>query len=443
MSRILIVFALLCAGLSNLADASYGASPHDEQKGANDSSVQQVNPVVQWNRTLLSIVRTPGAQPPTVHPTRSFAIMYAAIYDAVNAIDRTHRPYLVRLSGVPRDASQEAAAAAAAHEVLVALYPAFKATLDAQLQQFLGQIPDGNDKAEGIRIGQTVADRILGLRSNDGSNAKPILYVFGTAPGDYQSTPPNFTPQPQFTHWSGVTPFALQRASQFRPGPPPALSSDTYGDAFNQIKSLGIVNSTTATPDEALTGRFWNGAIQNYWNEISQTLVVAHGLTTAQSARLFALLNLSFADDVIAFYDAKYTYNFWRPVTAIRAADTGINPETVADPNWLPEVGKTAPDPSYPGAHAVISASGAEVLISFFERDHAEFNVTSEVLPGVERSFTSISAAAEEATLSRIFGGQHFRFDLTTGQRLGRGVADFVLDNFLTPTHGRDESDDK
>jgi hypothetical protein len=192
-----------------------------------------------------------------------------------------------------------------------------------------------------------------------------------------------------------------------------------------------------------LTGRFWNGAIQNYWNEISQTFSVAHGLTTAQSARLFALLNLSFADDVIAFYDAKYAYNFWRPVTAIRAADPGINPETVADPNWLPEVGKTAPDPSYPGAHAVISASGAEVLISFFERDHAEFNVTSEVLPGVERSFTSITAAAEEATLSRIFGGQHFRFDLTTGQRLGREVADFVLDNFLTSAHRADESDDK
>jgi hypothetical protein len=443
MSRILIVFALLCAGLSILAGGTYGASLNDEHRGANDSSAQPVNPVVQWNRTLLLIVRTPGAQPATVHPTRSFAILHAAIYDAVNAIDRTHRPYLVRLSGVPRDASQEAAAAAAAHQVLVALYPAFKTGFDAVLQQSLAQIPDGNDKAEGIRIGQTVADRILALRDNDGSNAKPIPYVFGTAPGDYQSTPPNFPPQPQFTHWSRVTPFALERASQFRPGPPPALSSDTYANAFNQIKSLGIVNSTSATADEALTGRFWNGAIQNYWNEISQTFSVAHRLTTAQSARLFALLNLSFADDVIAFYDAKYTYNFWRPVTAIRAADTGINPETVADPNWLPEVGKTAPDPSYPGAHAVISASGAEVLISFFERDHAAFNVTSEVLPGVERSFTSISAAAEEATLSRIFGGQHFRFDLTTGQRLGREVADFVLDNFLTSAHRADESDDK
>jgi PAP2 superfamily len=442
MSRILSVFALLCAGLSILAGGSYGASPNDEHPAAIDSSAQPVNPVVQWNRTLLGIVRTPGAQPATIHPTRSFASMHAAIYDAVNAIDRTHRPYLVRLSGVSRDASQEAAAAAAAHDVLVALYPAFQTTLDSALQQSLAQIPDGQDKAEGVRIGQTVAGRILALRSNDGSNAQPIHYVFGTAPGDYQSTPPNFPPQPQFTHWSRVTPFALEHANQFRPGPPPALTSDVYGDAFNQVKSLGIVNSTTATADEAMTGRFWNGAIQNYWNEIVQTASVAHNLTTPQSARLFALLNLSFADDVIAFYDAKYTYNFWRPVTAIRAADSGINPETVADPNWLPEVGKTAPDPSYPGAHAVISASGAEVLISFFERDRSEFNVTSEVLPGVERSFTSFSAAAEEATLSRIFGGQHFRFDLTTGQRLGREVADFVLDNFLTSVHRRDESDD-
>jgi hypothetical protein len=425
------------------AGGSYPVSAKTTHQGAQDSSAPQVNPVVQWNRALLVIVRTPGAQSPTVHPTRSFAIMHAAIYDAVNAIDRRHRPYLVRLSGVPRDASQEAAATAAAHEVLVSLYPAFKTTLDAQLQQSLAQIPDGKGKTEGVLIGQSVADSILAARSNDGSSASSIPYVFGTAPGDYQSTPPNFAPQPQFTSWSHVTPFALERANQFRPGPPPALTTDAYGDAFNQIKSLGIANSATATADEALTGRFWNGAIQNYWNEIAQTLSQARGLSTAQNARLFALLDLSFADDVIAFYDAKYTYNFWRPVTAIRAADPGINPETVADPNWLPEVGKTAPDPSYPGAHAVISASGAEVLISFFERDHADFNVTSEVLPGVDRSFTSISAASEEATLSRIFGGQHFHFDLTAGQRLGREVADFVVDNFLTSGHSKDDSDDR
>src|SRR6266446_10157167 len=443
MSKILVTLTLLCASLSAQVPKSFGAPTDDEHPSKDGPAVSTLNPVLQWNRILLAIVRTPGAQPATIHTTRSFALMHAAIYDAVNAIARTHEPYLVRVTGVPRHASQQAAGAAAAHEVLAALYPVFLSSLDDELQQSLAQIPAGKHKDEGILIGRTVADRIVALRINDGANAQPILHVFGSAPGDYQSTPPNFPPQPQFTHWSHVTPFALERANQFRPGPPPALTSDRYSEALNEIKSLGTTNSTTATADEALTGRFWNGAIQNYWNEIAQTVSVARSLTTAQNARLFALLNLSFADDVIAFYDAKYTYNFWRPVTAIRAADPGINPETVADPNWLPEVGKTAPDPSYPGAHAVISASGAEVLISFFERDHAEFNVTSEVLPGVERSFTGITAAAEEATLSRIFGGQHFRFDLTTGQRLGRDVADFVLDNFLTPVQRKDELHDR
>ncbi|HJY52084.1 MAG TPA: vanadium-dependent haloperoxidase, partial [Stellaceae bacterium] len=358
-------------------------------------TTKPVSQVVQWNRTLLVIVRTPGAQPATIHPTRSFAIMHAAIYDAVNAIEGTHQPYLVRL-GASHFASQEAAAAAAAHEVLVKLYPSSQATLDAQLQQALAQLPN-RGKTDGISIGNTVADRILALRNNDGSNAQPIPYVFGNASGDYQSTPPNFPKQSQFTHWSRVTPFALESASQFRPGSPPRLTGDRYSDAFDQVKLLGIAGSTTATPDQALTGRFWNGAIQNYWNEIAQTASLAHGLTTAQNARLFALLNLSFADGVIAFYDAKYTYNFWRPVTAIRAAAADGNPDTEADPNWLPEVGNTTPDPSYPGAHAVISAAGAEVLISFFHTDHLEFSVTSEVMPGVERSFTSFPAAAEEA----------------------------------------------
>jgi membrane-associated phospholipid phosphatase len=442
MSKIFIAAALLGAALSLHSSSAYGSSVKDEHQGPSDSSAQAVNPVVEWNRTLLVIVRTPKAQPATIHPTRSFAIMHAAIYDAVNAIDRTHKPYLVRLTGVSRSASQDAAASAAAHEVLAALYPSFQPTLDEQLLQMLAQIPDGADKAEGVSIGQTVADRILNLRSNDGSANAPVPFVFGTAPGDYQSTPPNFPKQPQFTNWSQVTPFALERANQFRPGPPPALTSDTYSDVFNEVKSLGVAGSTTATADQALTGRFWNGAIQNYWNEIAQTASVAHNLTTAENARLFALLNVTLADDVIAFYDAKYTYNFWRPVTAIREAATDGNPKTLPDPNWLPEVGNTTPDPAYPGAHAVISASGASVLISFLRGKHFEFSVTSEVLPGVERSFTSFSAAAEEATLSRIFAGVHFRSDLTTGQRLGREVADFVVDNFFTPVEGRDDSDE-
>jgi membrane-associated phospholipid phosphatase len=397
------------------------------------SAVAAVNPVIEWNRTLLVIVRTKGAQPATVHPTRSFAIMHAAIYDAVNAIDRLHEPYLVDLSRVPATASQDAAASVAAHDVLTALYPAFQSTLDSQLNQRLATLPVDISTTQGEDVGHAVAAAILDLRSNDGSAAQPIPFVFVNVPGLYQSTPPNFPPQPQFTHWSHVTPFALLRADQFRPGPPPALTSGAYADSFNQVKALGIANSTAATPDQALVGRFWNGAIQNYWNEIAQTAALRRNLTTAQSARLFALLDLTLADCVIAFYDAKYTYNFWRPVTAIRAADPHTNPATQPDPNWLPEVGNTANDPSYPGAHAAISAGAQSVLVEFFDTDRFPLDVTSEVLPGVERHFQSFSAAEREASLSRVFAGVHFLTDEQAGENLGHQLGDFVLDRTLRP----------
>ena len=185
------------------------------------------------NKALLVIVRTNGAQPATVHPTRSFAIMHAAIYDAVNAIDRSHESYLVELGRVPATASKEAAAAVAAHDVLTALYPEFQATLDSQLSSELAALPADLHTAEGEDVGHAVAAAILDLRSHDGSAAQPIPFVFINTPGRYQSTPPNFPPQPQFTHWSHVTPFVLTRADLFRPGPPPALTSDVYGDSFN------------------------------------------------------------------------------------------------------------------------------------------------------------------------------------------------------------------
>jgi hypothetical protein len=431
MLRFWTSFALMCATPLVYSASSYA-----------DSAVGPVDEVVQWNKTLLTIVRTPGVQPATVHSTRSFAIMHAAVYDAVNAIDATHKPYLVSVKNVSPHASQEAAAAAAAHETLVELYPAFATTLDQQYAQALAQIPDGADKTTGIDVGRAVAMATLTLRSDDGSAASLIPYVFGNAPGDYQSTPPNFPAQPQFTHWSRVTPFALERANQFRLGPPPALTSAEFTAAFNEVKSLGIANSATATADQALIGRFWNGAIQNYWNEIAQTAVQAHQLTTAQSARVFALLNLTLADEVIAFYDSKYTYNLWRPVTAIRAAATDGNPDTAADPNWLPQAGKTAADPSYPGAHASISAGAAGVLSAVFGRKPFHVNVTSEVLPGVVRSFDSFADIENEASLSRIYAGQHFRSDENAGEHLGSAVADFVVENFLKRVHGRDDGDE-
>jgi hypothetical protein len=236
-----------------------------------------------------------------------------------------------------------------------------------------------------------------------------------------------------------VTPFAIEAAHQFRPGPPPALSSDVYANDFNEVKSVGMLNSPTATPDQKQIGLFWNGAIQNYWNEIAQTLALDHNLSTAHTARLFAQLNFAAADSVIAFYDAKYTYNFWRPVTAIRQADTGINSKTAPDPNWLPQSTNTAPDPSYPGAHATISHAAAKVLTDFFGSDNFNEGVTSETLPGVVRSFTTVSAIANEATLSRVLAGQHFRTDENAGSQLGFQLGDFVSENVLKNQHRQRE----
>src|SRR6201998_2521916 len=430
MTKTLITLVLLCASLSAQVTTTPSATADDEANpGA--SSAQSVNSVIEWNRTLLQIVRTPGAQPPTIHSTRSFAILHAAIYDAVNSVDGRFGPYLVRLPDVSRHASRPAAADQAAHDVLATLYQAFQATLDAELQQDLAQIADGQNKADGIAIGQTVAAQILSLRSNDGSGVTPPPFIPRNQPGDYQLTPPNFAPA-DFTQWPQVTPFALARADEFRPGPPPQLTSDEYTRAFDEVKRLGLITSKTRTAEQTLIGNFWNGNIQDFWNEIAQTAALGHHLGLARSARLFALLNISLADTTIAFFEAKYTYQFWRPVTAVELAGDDGNPDTEPDPNWLPLTTKTAPDPSYPGAHSAISFAGAQVLKSDLG-DRFTFDVTSESLKGVTRHFTNFSAAAQEAGLSRIYAGQHFRTDHIAGKRLGRTVGRWMVERVLLP----------
>ncbi|MFL6446175.1 MAG: vanadium-dependent haloperoxidase [Bryobacteraceae bacterium] len=384
---------------------------------------QSTNPVIDWNRTLLSIVRTPNLQPATVHSTRSFAMMHVAIGEAVN-----------KFTGSRSNAEtlQKIAAVAAAHRVLVALYPTAQTNLDQAYQASLAAIPsvpNASDVVAAITVGRRSAERILLERANDGSSAAVEPYVFGTAPGSYQSTPPNFPKQPQLVNWGNVQPFSLHTAAQFRPGPPPALDSVLYATSLNEVQSLGAQVGSAATPDQMLIGKFWNGPIQNYWNEITQSLAVARGLNTADTARVFALLNVGLADSVIAFYDAKYTYNFWRPITAIREANPAVTPGASSDPQWLPEVTNTAPDPSYPGAHAAVSAAAAEILVSTLKTDWLVFDVTSEVMAGVTRHFNSISDAEAEATRSRIYAGAHFSFDLVAGERLGRQVSAFVLEH--------------
>jgi hypothetical protein len=358
-------------------------------------------------------------------------MLHAAIFDAVNNIDRDFEPYVVRHPHVSRRASAEAAADQAAHDVLISLYPAFATTLDSELQQDLAQIPYGRDKTDGIEEGQDVAAAILALRSNDGSALILPPFMPKNQPGSYQLTPPNFAPA-DFIQWPKVTPFALARANEFRPGPPPLLTSDDYTQSFNEVKSLGLITSATRTADQTQIGQFWNGNIQDFWNEIAQTAALTRHLDLAQSAHLFALLNISLADTTIAFFDTKYTYDLWRPVTAIQMADTDNNPETAQDSTWIPLPSKTAPDPSYPGAHSAISFAAAEVLRRSLG-DQITFDVTSESLAGTTRHFTSFSEAAEEAGLSRIYAGQHFRFDHLAGERLGQQVARSVLSSVSRP----------
>jgi PAP2 superfamily len=431
MARRLFTLALLCAGFWSPIPGFAGVTAANNGDHLAASSSPSVNPVIEWNRTLLQIVRTPGAQSPTIHSTRNFAILHAAIFDAVNNIDRDFESYAVRHPHVSRKASPQAAADQAAHDVLISLYPTFAATLDPELQQDLEQIPDGRDKADGIEEGKDVAAAILALRSNDGSAAVLPPFVPKPGAGNYQLTPPNFAPA-DFIQWPHVTPFALARADEFRPGPPPQLTSEDYTQSFDEVKSLGLISSTTRTADQTQIGQFWNGNIQDFWNEIAQTAALQHHLDLEQSAHLFALLNISLADTTIAFFDTKYTYDLWRPVTAIQMAGVDDNPETTADPVWLPLPTKTAPDPSYPGAHSAISAAAAEVL-RLSLGDEITFDVTSESLAGITRHFTSFSGAAEEAGLSRIYSGQHFRFDHLAGKRLGRQVAESVLFSVLHP----------
>ncbi|MFL5927260.1 MAG: vanadium-dependent haloperoxidase [Gaiellaceae bacterium] len=416
------------AAVGAAAILAVGAAAHTKRPDSGRA-------VVDWNQVLLAIVSTPGAQPANIHPTRSFAMLHAAIYDAVNSIDRTHAPYLVAVRA-PRGASETAAADAAAHAVLVALYPAEQATIDADYAAELAYVADGPAKEEGLTVGRRVAADTLAVRSDDGSDVAPPPFVAGNRPGDYRPTPPNFA-APVFTSWGRVTPFVLEDGSQFRPPAPPALTSDAYAAALAEVQSVGSATSTARTAEQTQIATFWSPPIQNFWNQIADTVALAHRSDLPTTARLFAALDLSLADSTIAFYDTKYAYGLWRPVTAIREADADGNSKTVADPTWLPLAGNTAPDPSYPGAHSTISAAAAAILASVYG-DGQDFTLTSPALPGVTRSFTGFGAAAQEAGLSRIYAGQHTRLDHLAGVGLGRDVASFVLRNVLLPArrHG-------
>jgi membrane-associated phospholipid phosphatase len=291
----------------------------------------------------------------------------------------------------------------------------------------LAAIPNTPGKQQGIQVGASVAQLLVNLRSTDGSAATPPPFVPGTQPGDYRPTPPNF-PAPVFTNWGTITPFVLDSGQQFRPPAPPPITGPAYATALNQVQSLGQDTSTTRTADQTTQAEFWGASpIWNVWNQIAQKLAVARHASLQRTVTVFENLDLTLADATIAMYDAKYHYLVWRPVTAIQLGNTIGNPGITGNPTWLP-LAVTAADPSYPGAHATISEAAATVLAAFYG-DHRQLTVTSDGDPGVTRSFGSFQAAANEATLSRLFAGQHTMIDLVAGQHLGHGVAQFVLNH--------------
>jgi membrane-associated phospholipid phosphatase len=347
---------------------------------------------------------------------------------------RTGTPYLFSVPA-NRDARPDAAADQAAHDVLTALYPTAHAAIDEQLAGELAAIPHGPGKTDGVSVGATVARLLLADRTADGSATPPPAFSAGTQPGDYRSTPPNF-PTPVFTGWGTVTPFVLSSGDQFRPPALPSVASAAYAKALEQVKSLGQDSSSTRTPDQTVAAKFWGSApIWNTWNELTQNLLTDDRASLTRASTVFANLDLSLADATIALYDAKYTYQLWRPVTAIELGNTGYNAGIAFDPqapNWNP-VAVTAADPSYPGAHSTISEAAATVLTDFFG-PRQPVTVASDGMPGVSRSFPSLQAAADEAGLSRIFAGQHTLIDHTAGQHLGHQVAAFTVDA-LHPGH--------
>ena len=391
--------------------------------------------VLEWNEVAVEATRvarlSPNAQ------TRALAMVHGAVFDAVNGIERDYSPYLVNVHA-PRWASEEAAAAVAAHGVLVGLMPAQQATLDAALASSLAAVPDGPAEDAGVAFGKLVADRMLAERANDGST-DVVTYVPGTGPDDWQPTPPAFAPA-ALPQWATVEPFGISSPDQFRADPPPALDSPAFTQAFNQMKAIGAANSTTRTTEQTDIARFWagpSGTVQppGHWNSIARGVADAQDNSLEENARMFALLNIGMADALITAWDSKFEYSFVRPVTAIRNADNDGNPDTVGDAAWSPLLG-TPPHPSYMAAHSAVSATAATVLAEFFGNDAIAFTSSAEVSAGgqvITRSFNSFSQAAEEAGASRIYGGIHWSFDNQAGLEAGRGVGEFITNNLLQP----------
>ncbi len=384
--------------------------------------------VSDWNATAQTVFLNKGAQ-----ALPYYAMVHAAVYDAVNAIDGHHAVFAVRPTSNPYGASKDAAAAAAAYRVLLGIYPDQVAVLDPAYAASLAAVPDGNSKTKGIAIGEEVATAWLALRADDGREAN-VPYIFGTGPGVYQRTPPSFPNA--LTPWlAKMRPFALTSPSQFRAYGPPDLTSDRYAHDFALVKSVGALNSSERDAEETEIGRFYTESPTTFFGRNLRDFAATKNLGVAGNARLFAMVYVAEADSIIACWDSKYYYNSWRPITAIPAADSDGNPATEADAAWTP-LANTPPHPEYPAGHGCVSTAFAESLRLFFGTPHLRVTLTSSVVGSIPHVFYDTNDMIEEVTMARVFGGMHFLTSVEHGTIIGKKVGRWVAKHYFGPFDG-------
>jgi len=387
--------------------------------------------ITDWNATgQAAIQATPGTQYAII-----LALMHAAMYDAVNAIDGRYEVYAVTPTVNPRGASKEAAAATAAYRVLVNELPGQQAALLAAYNASLAAIPNAPPKTKGIALGDNVAALWLAQREGDGRNAN-VPYTFGSGPGVYQATPPAFASP--VTPWlAKMRPFTIASPSQFRAYGPPDVTSLRFAQDFKTVKALGAANSKERTAKETEIALFHTEPPPAFWSRNTRDLAIAKKLNLTDNARFFAMVFVTAADASIACWDSKYYYNFWRPVTAIHAPDDfDGNPATKSDATWAPLV-NTPPHPEYPAAHGCAAAAFAESVEQFFGTKYLKFTVKSTAAGTVPHVFYSTDQFVEEVKDARVLGGIHYPTSVEHGAVLGRNVARAVLRSEFKPLRGR------
>ena len=381
--------------------------------------------VTDWNAIMQATVATSNA----FVQARSAAIVQLAVFDAVNSITGKYRPYLAIISAPP-GASSEAAAVAAAHRTLVTLYPAATAALDVAEAVSSSAISDGQAKTEGVAVGEAAASAILALRANDGSGLV-VPYTPGSDPGDWQPTPPAFAPA-LLPGWGQVTTFGILNGAQFRSAPPPLLGSARYARDFNEVKLVGDVNSSARPQDRTNVARFYIIAAVQVYNPAARQVSIAQEKTLSQNAHDFALLAMAVCDGLISSMETKYYYNRWRPVTAIRAADTDGNTNTEPNTGWVPLI-TTPPFPSYPSAHASAGGAARRILERLYGKDGFLITLTSPTAPNVTLYYTAWKQITDDIDDARIFGGIHFRYDQEGGAQQGWKVGSYIFETQLLP----------